>query len=225
VDDRELLASAAHELKSPIAAVRGAAAALRRDWEELPPEARDRLLAVVASAGDQLARLADDLLMAARGAAAGPAVELAACDVTASALATVEEARAATPAATITLEAADGLPPALADAGRLRQVVGNLVQNALRHGGGTAEVSVRATDEHVQVAVADRGPGIEPADAERVFEPFRRLPGAAPGGSGLGLSIARELTEAMGGRLSLTPREGGGAVFTVELRPAESRRA
>ena len=75
VSDGELLASAVHELKTPIAAVRGAAAALRGDSEALSPETRDRLLAVIVAAGDQLARLADDLMSASRGATSGPAVE------------------------------------------------------------------------------------------------------------------------------------------------------
>jgi two-component system sensor histidine kinase KdpD len=216
-DDRELVASAAHELKAPIAAVRGAAKVLSSEWATLAPETRDRLLGVVASAGDQLARLADDLLEAARGAASGPAVELSPCDVGACARLAVDEALAASPASTIALEAPAALPPALADAGRLRQVLANLLQNAMRHGGGDPEVTVSPGDGTVRVEVADRGPGIEPADLERVFEPFRRLPGAAPGGTGLGLYLSRELAEAMGSRLTASAREGGGAVFTLEL--------
>ena len=143
-DDRELLASAAHELKTPIAAIRGAATALRRDWDGLEPETRQRLLGVIASAGDQLARLADDLLAAARGTGPGRSVEPGPCDVAAGVRRAVEAARAAAPEASIELEVTGALPPALADPGRLEQVVANLVQNALRHGGGTAEVSVAA---------------------------------------------------------------------------------
>ena len=72
----------------------------------------------------------------------------------------------------------------------------------------------------VRVDVADRGPGIAPEDRDRIFEPFERLAGAPPGGSGLGLYLARELTEAMGGELALSAREGGGSVFSIELQRA-----
>jgi signal transduction histidine kinase len=216
-DDRELLASAAHELRTPIAAIRGAAAALRRDWDGVHPETRERLLGVIASAGDQLARLADDLLEAARDTRPGLSVELHSCDVAAVAARAVEAARAAAPGAPIELDVAAGAPRALADAGRLEQVIANLVQNALRHGGGAADVSVATVPGGVRVEVADRGPGIAEEDRERIFEPFQRLAGATPGGSGLGLYLSRELTRAMGGALSLSAREGGGTVFAVEL--------
>jgi two-component system sensor histidine kinase KdpD len=219
-DDRELLASAAHELKTPIAAVRGAATALRRDWDGIEPMDRDRLLAVISSAGDQLARLADDLLAFARGSAGGTAVEVVPCDVATTVRTAVEAARAASPDASITFEAGSGLPLALADPGRLQQVAANLIQNALRHGGGAAEVSVTAAEDRLRLEVADRGPGVPPEDRERVFRPFERLPGAAPGGAGLGLYLARELTEAMEGRLAVSARAGGGTVFTVELPQA-----
>jgi two-component system sensor histidine kinase KdpD len=219
-DDRELLASAAHELKTPIAAVRGAATALRRDWDGIEPVDRDRLLAVIASAGDQLARLADDLLAYARGSVAGTAVEVVPCDAATAVRTAVEAARAARPDASIVLEAGSDLPLALADPGRLEQVAANLIQNALRHGGGAADVSVSVAEGSLRVEVADRGPGVAPEDRERAFRPFERLPGAAPGGAGLGLYLARELTEAMDGRLAVSAREGGGTVFTVELPQA-----
>jgi two-component system sensor histidine kinase KdpD len=219
-DDRELLASAAHELKTPIAAVRGAATALRRDWDGIAPIDRERLLAVIASAGDQLARLADDLLAYARGSAAGAAVEIVPCDIATIVGTAVDAARAASTDASITLETESDLPLALADPGRLQQVAANLIQNALRHGGGAADVSVTSGEGSLRVEVADRGPGVAPEDRERVFRPFERLPGAAPGGAGLGLYLARELTEAMHGRLVLSDREGGGTVFAVELPQA-----
>jgi two-component system sensor histidine kinase KdpD len=219
-DDRELLASAAHELKTPIAAIRGAATALRRDWDVVEPGTRERLLGIIASAGDQLARLTDDLLAAARGTGSGRSVELRPCDVAATVRRAVEAARAAAPEASIDLDVTGAVPPVLADPGRLEQVVANLVQNALRHGGGTAEVSVTVPRNVVRVEVADRGPGIALEDRDRIFEPFERLAGAPPGGSGLGLYLARELTEAMGGELALAARDGGGAIFSIELRRA-----
>jgi signal transduction histidine kinase len=111
------------------------------------------------------------------------------------------------------------------DAGRLEQVVSNLVGNAIKFGAGTP-VDVRLAAEpagDVVLTVADRGPGIEPADLPHVFDRFFRADvGAQPGGLGLGLAVVRELVEAMGGSVSASSSPGHGATFTVRL-PAASR--
>jgi len=94
----------------------------------------------------------------------------------------------------------------------------NLLENARRHGGGgPAEVEVRRAASGAEVDVLDRGPGVPPDLAERIFEPFFRLPGAPDGGAGLGLSIARQVARRHGGDVSCAPREGGGTRFRVRL--------
>jgi K+-sensing histidine kinase KdpD len=102
----------------------------------------------------------------------------------------------------------------------LRALV-NLLENALKYSpsGTPVDVTVRREREWLAFSIGDRGPGIDPAERERVFDPFHRAPGVAPDtdGAGLGLSIARALAEAQGGSLSYSPRDGGGSVFTLRL--------
>jgi signal transduction histidine kinase len=109
--------------------------------------------------------------------------------------------------------------PVEGDPTRLRQVVSILVDNAIRHSprDGQVGVVVRAAGGTAWVEVADEGPGLRPEDMAHVFDRFWRAPGAPSGGTGLGLSIARWIVERHGGRIGVANRDGGGAVFRVEL--------
>jgi signal transduction histidine kinase len=113
------------------------------------------------------------------------------------------------------------------DLDRLRQVVGNLVDNALKYSAGEVRLATAARELTVRITVSDDGPGIPDSERELVFEKFFRLdPGqrSGVGGTGLGLYIARELTERMGGRIGLLPRDRGTTVF-LELPRADGRQA
>jgi signal transduction histidine kinase len=118
------------------------------------------------------------------------------------------------------VEIPDGLPEANIDPQRLAQVVGNLLSNAVKYteSGGVA-VSAATGDGEIRIAVADTGPGIPPDEQRRVFEPFYRgqTPQRTTEGLGVGLSIARSLTDAHGGRLTLDSAPGRGSVFTIHL--------
>jgi two-component system, OmpR family, sensor kinase len=117
------------------------------------------------------------------------------------------------------------VPVVTGDEARLRQVVGNLVTNALTHTPADARVTVRLSEDAadadvVVLSVSDEGPGLAPADAERVFERFYRADASrtrAAGGTGLGLSIVASLVAAHGGTVDLTTAPGRGATFTVRL--------
>jgi two-component system OmpR family sensor kinase len=117
------------------------------------------------------------------------------------------------------------VPVVQGDEARLRQVIGNLVTNALTHTPVDARVTVRLAEDAadpdiVVVAVSDEGPGLAPADANRVFERFYRADASrtrAAGGTGLGLSIVASLVAAHGGRVELTTAQGKGATFAVRL--------
>jgi signal transduction histidine kinase len=217
--DLELVSTVAHELRTPVAAVRGAVAALQSHGGELDAQSRERLLGVIADAAAQLGRLVDDLLATGRLETDRLPVDVRACDVFSVTDAAVAAARTHLPeGVSLRLEATAGLPQAAADPDRLRQVIENLVDNAVRHSprGGTIEVRLEADDGRLTVAVADEGPGIPPAEHERVFERFYRGTSASPG-LGLGLYLARELVDAMGGRIRVESEPGAGATFTVEL--------
>jgi len=100
----------------------------------------------------------------------------------------------------------------------LRHLVRNLLENAQRHAGGQ-EVRARlsATADAVTIAVEDRGPGVPEAERERIFAPFYQLPGAAPGGMGLGLALVQQVAHYHRGRAQVHPRQGGGSRFEVVL--------
>lgn len=222
----EFVASVAHELKTPVAAVRGAVAALRGE-AEVDEDTRERLLAVVDDAAAQLERLVDDLLLAGRLDSARLPVEIVRCDAHDIAARVVEAARATLPQDTsIELSAPIGLPEAAADPERLRQALANVVGNAVAHASGSGQVRVTLdeADGRLRIAVSDNGPGIPAEDQQRVFERFQRGRTGAPG-SGLGLYLARGLVEAMGGTIALESGRDRGSTFTLELPLAGEERA
>jgi two-component system, OmpR family, phosphate regulon sensor histidine kinase PhoR len=126
-------------------------------------------------------------------------------------------------AAAIEVEVEPNVGPAAGDADRIQQVLVNLIDNAVKYGGGQVRVRVEPVDGSVRVAVADSGPGIPLADHERIFEKFYRADPhltTAPHGTGLGLYISRELVRRMSGRLELASEGAGGATFLVDLPQA-----
>ena len=214
----ELVSAVAHELQAPIAAVKASSRALL-GGNELDPETRRRLLAVISDAAEQLGRLAEDLMLVSHLGSEAFRVETVPCDAVPVAGGVVESARAAAPAdRSLTLSATDGLPLVLADPGRLRQVLVNLVENAVKHSreGGLVDVRLSESGGIVRITVSDEGPGIPEQEQGRIFDRFQRGSTEAPG-SGLGLYISRELVTAMGGTIHVESEPGRGARFVVEL--------
>jgi signal transduction histidine kinase len=119
------------------------------------------------------------------------------------------------------LEVEPGLPHAWTDEGKVRQIVANLVENAIKYAPeGPIQVTVDRLDDRVAVSVRDHGPGIPVADRERVFERFVQLDQSSTrraGGTGLGLYLCRRMAETIGAELTLAAGDGGGAVFTLSL--------
>jgi two-component system sensor histidine kinase KdpD len=123
--------------------------------------------------------------------------------------------------ARLSLALPEALPPVLADAGLLERVLANLVANAARHTDGRVLVTAGAVAGRVELRVVDTGPGVPDADKERLFAPFQRLGDAPRGqGVGLGLAVARGLTEAMGGSLTAEDTPGGGLTMVLALPAA-----
>jgi two-component system OmpR family sensor kinase len=228
---RRFVADASHELRTPLAGISGSAELYRMG--ALPDRADvDRTMDRIERESRRLERLVDDLLLLARFDEADPtAVRLEPMDLRAVAVDALHDLRALDPTRPVALTGPAGGPigpaPVLGDEARLRQVVTNLVGNAVRHtpAGTAVRVGVGTVDGCAVIEVADDGPGLTREQADRVFERFYRADPsrsrADGGGAGLGLAIARSLVLAQGGRLAATATPGAGAVFTVVL-PARS---
>lgn len=216
---RRFITDASHELRTPLTTIRGFAELYRQG------AARDvaMLLSRIESEASRMGLLVDDLLLLARLDVHRP-LEHERVDLLALASDSVHDAQAMDPDRTITLEVFDGpgIPEVLGDEPRIRQVLSNLVANALQHTPDTADVTVRVGTENddAVIEVVDKGPGMSKQDASRVFERFYRTDSSrarASGGTGLGLSIVDSLVRAHGGRVGVTTAPGEGCCFRVTL--------
>jgi two-component system, OmpR family, sensor kinase len=216
---RRFITDASHELRTPLTTIRGFAELYRQG------AARDvaMLLSRIESEASRMGLLVDDLLLLARLDVQRP-LEQNRLDLLALASDAVHDAQAIDPQRTITMEILDGpgTPEVVGDEPRIRQVLSNLVVNALQHTPTSADVIVRVgTDgDDAVVEVADKGPGMSQEDASRVFERFYRTDSSrarASGGTGLGLSIADSLVHAHGGLVTVTTAPGDGCCFRVTL--------
>ncbi|MGY1744870.1 ATP-binding protein [Blastococcus sp. SYSU D00695] len=218
---RALLAAVSHDLRTPLAGIKAASSALRAGGLELSGADREELVATVDESADRLTALVDNLLDMSRLQAGVVRPALAATDLPAAAARALDELERPDRGRVSGAWPAE-LPAVLADPGLLDRVLVNLVGNAVRHApAGPVTMRADALGDRVELRVADRGPGVPPADRERVFAPFQRL-GDRPGGHGvgLGLAVARGLTEAMGGTLAAEDTPGGGLTIVVSLPAA-----
>ena len=212
---RRFVADASHELRSPLASIQTQleVALAHPELADWPATARDIELEV-----EKLQRTVDDLLLLARMDEDGPPVRKQQVDLDELVLAEVrrvrERGRVVVNADQVSGARISG------DRDQLGRVVRNLVSNAERHAEHVVQLELRMRDQEAELVVADDGPGIRPADRERVFHRFTRLDearGNDGGGAGLGLAIAREVVRAHGGTIRVTDRRGGGARLVVRL--------
>jgi signal transduction histidine kinase len=219
----EFVATASHELRTPIAGVYGVFQTLLRADVRLDESQREQFLRIGLDESERLRRIVDDLLLAGQLDQGNPDVTPTRCDIGELLADLVDATRMRLDGVhTIDLSVAQDLDGVECDPQRLRQVLANLIENAIKYSpsGGTVSVSAAATGEAVRIEVADEGIGIAPADQARIFERFVRLDPALSrgvGGTGLGLYISRELVERMHGRISVRSHEGAGSTFAVEL--------
>lgn len=207
-----ILRAVSHDLRTPLATMRASVDGLVSG--ALDPADQQELVAAVESSTEQLERLIDNLLDLSR--LESGLVHPAPRDVS------LEEvlplAVAGHPSGAVSLEVEESVPLVHTDPGLLERVVANLVGNAVRaSAGGPVRVLAHVLPERVEVLVVDRGPGVPPEQRERMFDPFQRLDDTSPGGLGLGLAVARGLTEALGGTLVAEDTPGGGLTMVVAV--------
>jgi PAS domain S-box-containing protein len=216
-----------HELRAPLTSIYGFAETLLRQDIAFGEEERRTFLTYIASEAERLTGIVDALLSVARLEAGDLQVQLAqtdlrdvVTDVVASAQREVVNGRR------FVIDVPEEPLDATADRDKVRQILANLVDNAVKFSpeGGTVTVAARRTSDAVQVRVLDEGAGVPSGEQERIFRKFYRADVAGPtaGGTGLGLFIARGLATAMGGRLWMDSESGQGASFVFELPTAAS---
>ncbi|MGD1011847.1 MAG: HAMP domain-containing sensor histidine kinase [Acidimicrobiales bacterium] len=220
---RRFVADASHELRTPLTSIRGYAELFQHGLVDRPADL-DTAMRRIDSESVRMAGLVDDLLLLARLDQGRP-LEREAVDLTVLVADAAQDARAVDPSRSVTVDApsscfVDG------DDGRLRQLLGNLVSNALAYTPADSPIEITAAlepsngDAKARICVVDHGPGIPAEAVSHVFERFWRLDPArvhSQGGAGLGLSIVAAVAQAHGGDVSISETPGGGATFSVEL--------
>jgi signal transduction histidine kinase len=216
----DFVALVSHELRSPMAAVIGSAKTLQRRWRELTPEQRESFLALIDHETNRLADLVADVLDTSRIESGQFSYSFTDVDVGEL----VQESAAAAESGQDEIEIRSHvyrpLPLVRGDRDRLRQVLTNLLDNAVKYSpaGEAVEVEALAENGRISVEVRDSGPGVAPEHHALIFEKFGRVTGEhAKPGTGLGLFIARSIAQAHGGSIEVRSRNGRGTTFALEL--------
>jgi len=213
----QFVAILAHDVRTPLASIVGSVQTLQQRGD-LSAEQREQLLGVIGREAQRLAGLLDEAFDTARIETHTFTYAFAGLDMAEL----VDEAVAAANASGASGVVGDvqtGLPHVRGDRGRLRQVLGNLIDNAVKFSphGTAVEVAAAAVNGRVEVTVTDHGDGIPPGHQEKIFEQFGRVDGTNKPGSGLGLYISRAIAEAHGGTLDVSSAPGQGATFRLSL--------
>ena len=226
---QDIVATVSHELRTPLAAIYGASLTLRRDDVELEEQLRMKLLEVIAEESGKLSEIVNDLLLASQLDSGKLKANVEACDPREIAMLEVDAAKTHLPGnVELALNAPAELPQVAADAGQLRQVLSNLIDNAIKYSpaGGRVAVELDSREHFVRFSVRDSGLGIPREEQARIFEKFYRLDPDMThgiGGTGLGLYICRELVRRVDGRIWVESDGRTGSTFVVEI-PRETTR-
>jgi two-component system phosphate regulon sensor histidine kinase PhoR len=226
----DFISTASHELRTPLAAVYGAAQTLLRHDFALDEGGRDRFVSLIADESERLGRIVNEILLANQLDAGRLDLGTEPFDSVEVVERVVEATRAYAPAEiSLMIRAGDEIPLVAGDRDKVRQVLVNLVENAIKYSpdGGRIEVGVESHGADVRFWVRDEGMGIPEAERERIFEKFYRLDpqmSRGVGGTGLGLYICNELVTRMGGRIWVEANGKKGSTFLFELRAAEPAR-
>jgi two-component system phosphate regulon sensor histidine kinase PhoR len=223
----DFIATASHELRTPLAAVYGAAQTLLRHDFALDEGGRDRFVSLIADESERLGRIVNEILLANQLDAGRLDLGTEPFDSVEVVERVVEATRAYAPAEiSLNISTGDELPLVAGDRDKVRQVLVNLVENAIKYSpdGGKIEVGVESKEANVRFWVRDEGLGIPEGEEKRIFEKFYRLDpqmSRGVGGTGLGLYICNELVSRMDGRIWVEANGKKGSTFIFELRAAE----
>jgi two-component system sensor histidine kinase KdpD len=219
-----LLAGISHDLRTPLAAIVGAASSLAEDGERLSAEGRHELSRTIYDEAQRMTRLANNILDMARLESGAVTLNRDWYSVEEIVGSVLNRMHARLEGRPVETDLEPGLPLVRLDAVMMEQLLVNLIENALKYTPPGTPIALQASREpagdsaSIRLAVADRGPGIPAGSEERLFEKFyRATPEGAQSGVGLGLTICRAIAEAHGGRIWAENRPGGGARFTVAL--------
>jgi signal transduction histidine kinase len=210
-----------HELKTPVALIKGYVGTLRREDARWDREVTQDSLAVIEEETDRLTELIENLLDVTRLQAGNLTLNRSDVSLNKTAERMAERFRTQTKNHTIVVDFPADFPVILADETRLEQVFSNLLSNAIKYSpsGGEIKISGRVSDGHPIICVSDQGPGIAPGDIPHVFDRFYRASDVSrtTKGAGLGLFLAKAIVEAHGGRIWVDPKPGEGARICFSL--------
>jgi PAS domain S-box-containing protein len=209
-----------HELKTPVALIKGYASTLRRDDARWDKHIIQDSLAVIEDEADRLAKMIEDLLDASRLQAGGLFLNRADVSLPTIAARLAERFKIQTKEHVLTVDFPENFPIILADETRIEQVLSNLISNAIKYASkGKIQISGQVRPEQVILTISDEGPGIDARDMPHIFDRFYRADTAVrkTKGAGLGLFLARAIVEAHGGRIWIDPQPGSGARICFSL--------
>ncbi len=226
----QLLSTVSHELRTPLASIKGFATTLLREDVQWDEKSRREFLSIIDEESDRLSELISNLLDMSRIEAGTLRVEPEPTDLRPIVEETVASFQVMTRDHQLQASTPPSLPLVTADPRRVRQVLRNLVDNAVKYSpqGGPISIAVRVSEEDLEISVADQGLGVEPDHMEHIFDRFYQVDSASTrkvGGSGLGLSICRAIIEAHGGRIWARSQPDIGSTFYFTLPLEEDDRA
>jgi two-component system sensor histidine kinase KdpD len=211
------LAAISHDLRTPLAAIMGAASALQTQRGKLSLEEQDRLLGCMTNEASYLSTVTENTLQLVSLTSSAQALRRdweSMEEIVGSVLARL---RQRDPDRRIKSNVPEGLPLVRADPVLLAQLISNLLDNALKYSESPIELTVSEHERRLEVSVKDRGPGIAVADRDFIFKPYARNDQSGQRGAGLGLALCQAIAEAHGGHLTYRPRQGGGSNFVLTL--------
>jgi two-component system sensor histidine kinase KdpD len=218
-----LLAAVSHDFRTPLASIVGAASSLQGQRERLSAEEQAALLALIEDEAQHLTAMTDNTLQWVRLSADSSPLRLDWESVEEVVGTTLARVRRRDPSRRIQTRVAHDLPLVRADAVMLAQLLGNLLDNALKYSDGPVQFETGVNSGQLQIDVLDRGPGIADDELPHLFDTFFRGASArSTRGAGLGLAISLAIARAHGGTLTAFPRDGGGTVFRVRLPLAQA---